>query len=249
MMMSKQTKGYLLVASRDIIYYNWACNLLDGIKDFYPEAKICLVTEEKFFDHKADQADKIIFCDDHYRAKLWGMANTPWDTTFYLDVDMEILHADIAKVFDEIGDADMKFCALEEKHWHIFMGGKFPGGQFDICGAVCLYRKSDLVMEFMQEWYDLYVAQKNKTWWPLDDKGDFDYEKYPRDLAHWDQFPLWWLVHKEPKYKSLIVEFFEDTLKWNHWAMLDRVNFPLKEDTVLLHMSALATKNLHEIDL
>ncbi len=249
MIPSKKTKGYLIVASSDEIYYHWACNLLDGIKDFYPEAKICLVTEQRFLDHKADQADKVIICEDHYRSKLWGMANTPWDQTFYMDADMEILHEDIAKVFDEQGESDLMFCALEESHYHVFMGGKFPGGQFALAGAVCLYRKNKLVMEFMQDWYDLYVDQRAGNWWPKNEYGQPDYKLYPEDLAIWDQFTLWWLVNKEPKYSSLIIETFKDTLKWNHWSTLNRVDFPLKDDTVLLHLSARAAKSLSKIEI
>tara|TARA_B110000858_G_C17792087_1_gene470429 strand:+ start:782 stop:1531 length:750 start_codon:yes stop_codon:yes gene_type:complete len=249
MIPSKETKGYLLVASRDIMFYNWACNLLDGIKDFYPEAKICLVTEERFLDHKADQADEIIFCDDHYRAKLWGMANSPWDITFYIDVDMEVIHKDISKVFDELGESDMVFNILERKHWHIFMDSEFPGGKFELCGAVCLYRKSELVTQFMQEWYDIYVQQTAGKWWPKNDKGKFDYDLYPKRLNVWDQFTLWWLVNKEPKYRSLIIGEFEENMKWNYWAILDRTDFPMPENTVLIHMSCMATRTLVDIDL
>ena len=249
MMQSKKTKGYLLVASRDIIYYNWACNLLDGIKDFYPEANICLVTEERFLDHRADQADEILFCDDHIRAKLWGMANSPWDVTFYMDVDMEVIHEDISKVFDELGESDMVFNVLEKKHWHVFRETEFPGGTFELCGGVCLYRKSALVDQFMQDWYDIYVKQTAGVWWPSNDKGEFDIELYPHHLAKWDQFTLWWLVNKEPKYKSLLIGEFEENMKWNYWAILDRYDFPMPEDTVLIHMSCQATKSLSAIEL
>ena len=76
------------------------------------EAKICLVTEEHFLDDRADEADKIILCDDHYRAKLWGMAQSPWDITMYVDADMDCEHEDIAKVWDEMKDYDMVFHAL-----------------------------------------------------------------------------------------------------------------------------------------
>ena len=249
MMPSKKTKGYLLVASKHDIYYKWACNLLDGIKDFYPEAKVCLVTEERFLDHRADQADEILFCDDHVRAKLWGMANTPWDITFYLDVDMEVLHEDISKVFDELGESDMVFNVLEKKHWHVFMETDFPGGVFELCGGVCLYRKSELVDQFMQDWYDYYVKQSAHQWWPLNDKGEFDYELYPSCLSKWDQFTLWYLVNKDPKYKDLVVGEFEENMKWNYWAILDRTDFPMPEDTVLIHWSCMVTRKLADINL
>jgi hypothetical protein len=249
MMPSKKTKGYLIVASKDSIYYDWACNLLDGIKDFYPEAKICLVVEERFLDHRADQADEIIFCDGHYRAKLWGMANSPWDITFYIDADMEIIHEDISKVFDDLGDSDLVFTTLQPEHYHIFADVYFPGGKFELCGGVCLYRKSELVDQFMQDWYDIYVDQHVGRWWPLNDEGHYDYELYPRNLTVWDQFTLWWLVNKEPKYASLIVGEFANNEKWNWWSILDPTDFPRPEDTVLVHMSSAATKNLSDVIL
>ena len=248
MMPSKKSEGYLLVASTKEIYYSWACNLIEGIRDFHPEANICLVTEERFLDHKADEADKVIFCDDHVRAKLWGMANTPWDTTFYLDVDMEVMHEDISKVFDELGEADMVFAKLQREHWHIFAEVEFPGGTFELCGGVCLYRKSELVMQFMQEWYDKYVQQHNGDWWPINENGQFDYELYPKSLARWDQFTLWWLVNKEPKYKPLIVEGFKDNLRWNHWASLDVTDWP-RDNAVLVHLSSRIERDLSKIKL
>jgi len=249
MMPSKKTEGYLIVASKDSIYYDWACNLLDGIKDFYPEAKICLVTEERFIDNRADQADIILFCDGNYRAKLWGMANTPWDVTFYLDADMEIIHEDISKVFSELGESDLVLTTLQDEHYHIFADGNFPGGKFTLCGAVCLYRKSELVDQFMQEWYDLFCVQHVRDWWPLNAYGQPDYELYPSRLHVWDQFTLWWLVNKEPKYSALIIGEFEDNLKYNRWGVLSRVDFPVAEDTVLLHLSSSATKKLSDIVL
>ena len=94
--------GYLVVASRKKSFYRLAINCLESLKDYYPDARCCLVTEEKFLDGREDIADDLIFCDNHYRAKLWGMANSPYDITMYIDADSEIEHEDIAIVFDEI---------------------------------------------------------------------------------------------------------------------------------------------------
>ena len=82
-MKSTQSKGFVIVASKNHNFYIYACNLMESIKDFYPEALITLVTEERFLDDRADEADQVIFCDNHYRAKLWGMANSPYDITMY----------------------------------------------------------------------------------------------------------------------------------------------------------------------
>ena len=93
--MEKQTKGFVVVASRNSNFYSYAINLIQSIKDYYPEALITLCTEERFLDGREEEADNVIFCDSHYRAKLWGMANSPYDITMYVDADMECEHEDI----------------------------------------------------------------------------------------------------------------------------------------------------------
>ena len=244
-----ETRGYLLVASKEPRYYSWACNLLDGIKDYYPEANICLVTEERFVDHRADGADEIIFCDDHYRAKLWALSQTPYDLTFYIDADMEIIGEGIETVFDELGDKDLMFTGLPEDRWYVFMETEFPGGTLTLCGGVCLYRKTEKTMQFMKDWYEYYVKQHARQWWPKNDNGDFDYHLYPDNLRVWDQFTLWWLTEKEPDHKDLQIGIFDNDLRWNYWQLLDRTKNPMPEDTVLLHLSCCATKNFSEIPL
>jgi hypothetical protein len=223
---------------------------MGGIKDYYPEAQVCLVTEERFVDARADDADHLIFCDDHYRAKLWGLTQTPFDITFYIDADMEIIGPGIEEVFDELGDNDMVFTGLPKDRWYVFKDTEFPGGTFELCGAVCLYRKTDLTMEFMKDWYEYYVKQYDNKWWPLNDQGEFDDHLYPRKrLRGWDQFTLWWLTKKEERYKDLKVGVFENDLRWNYWGLLDRTRTPMPEDTVLLHMSSTATRNIADIQL
>jgi len=248
--MSQPTKGYLLVASRDPIYYSWACNLMGGIKDYYPDAKVCLVTEQRFVDARADEADHLVICDDHYRAKLWGLTQTPFDITFYLDADMEIIGEGIEEIFDELGDNDMMFTGLPKDRWYVFMETEFPGGTFELCGAVCLYRKTEKTMQFMQDWYDYYVKQYANTLWPTNALGEPDEENYPRkSLSRWDQFTLWWLTNKEEKYQDLKVAVFENDLRWNYWSTLDRIKTPMPENTVLLHLSCNATRKISDIEL
>jgi hypothetical protein len=243
-MEEKYEDGYLVVASKHHNFYLSAVNLLQTIKDYYPEANTCLVTEERFVDDRSDFIDHVIYCDKHYRAKLWGMANSPFTKrTFYIDADMECMHEDISEVFDELGNHDMMFTGLPRDRWHIFMDTEFPGGTFTLAGAVCLYDSSNkLVMEFMQDWYDIYVKQYAREWWPLDKDGEFDKINYPYHLRVWDQFTLWWLTNKSDKYKELKVGIFEDDLRWNYWSTLlkefHKPQFQPKKEMVLLHHSA-----------
>ena len=233
-----QNNGYLIVASKKYTFYAWAINLCEGIKDYYPEAQICLVTEERFLDGRERIADHLILCDDHYRAKLWGMSQSPFDKTFYIDADVEVVGEGIETVFDELGDADMMFTGLPEEMWDIFMDTEFPGGTFKLCGACCLYDSSNpKVMQFMRDWYEYFVRQYDKTWWPPKEDGSFDTNLYPHHLAQWDQFTLWWLTEKEPKYSDMKVEIFKESIRWNYWSILDREKFPLTDDIVLYHVS------------
>lgn len=249
-MKPNQSNGYLIVASNDPIYYSWATNLISDIKDYYPEANICLVAEERFLDSRAEEADHLIICDNHYRAKLWGMSQTPYDNTFYIDADMTCISENIANVFEELGDNDMMFTGLPRDRWHIFMDTEFPGGTFTLCGAVCLYKKTDIIMEFMKDWYELYVKQHANEWWPTKEDGvTWDTENYPRELACWDQFTLWWLVEKEPKYKELKVGIFEEDLRWNYWTSLNRHTHPMPEGTSLIHLSAKASRKISDIEI
>lgn len=237
--------GYLVVASRKYSYYKLAINCLESIKDYYPEANLCLVTEEKFCDGRERIADHVIHTQEsHYRSKLWGMSQTPFDVTMYVDADMECAHEDISKVFDLLGDNDMMFKGIPEKIWPLVKDVVFPGGMFKYCGAVCLYRSSPLVNDFMKDWYEYYKGQYGGTWWPTKEDGvTFDTDLYPYHLRQWDQFTLWWLTEKEEKYKDLKTELFDDdTERLNAWDSLERLGLE-PEDPILLHRSLTAIKS------
>lgn len=243
--MPTRNDGYLIVASKKYSFYAFACNLAEGIKEYYPEAQICLVTEERFCEdgRAAEVADHLIYCDDHYRAKLWGMAQTPFDRTFYIDADMEIIGEGIEEVFDLLGDNDMMFTGLPDDRWYIFNDEPFKGGAFKYCGAVCLYRKTEKTIKFMNDWFELYKSHYHGKWWPTDENGNPDYDNYPKRLKIWDQFSLFWLTERTEEYKDLKIEIFENDLRWNYWAPLDPNITPMPEDTVLLHLSCMANKD------
>ena len=219
LLMSDPSKGYVIIASRKKFFYKSAIYLIDSIKDFYPEAKCCLVTEERFLDGSEHIVDDLLFCDDHSRAKMDGMARSPYDLSFYIDADCEVVHEDIEHVFDELGEYDVMFTELTDDRRYCFKEVLFPAGKLTLCGGVCLYDlRKPIVREFMRDWYDLTVRQYAKTWWPAKENGARDYENYPESLSRWDQFSLWWLVNKEPKYKDLKVGIFNDDARWNHYS-------------------------------
>jgi len=219
-------KGYVVVASGKKFFYKSAINLIETIKDYDENAHVTLFTESRFLDGQEWLADKVEFVNDHTRAKLDGMARTPYDVTLYIDADCEVEHEDIAKVWDELGDHDMLWTGLpEDRHYCyaevFFEGARKPDGTqggFDLCGGVCLYNSANpQVIEFMRDWYKLTVEQYAGRWWPKKENGEEDLENYPASFKRWDQFSLWWLVNKEPKYQDLKVGIFEDDARWNYY--------------------------------
>ena len=141
--MTEPTKGFVVVASKNHNFYLYALNLCESIREYYEDAKICLVTEERFLDGREEVADDVVLCDDHYRAKIYGMAKSPYDITMYIDADMEVQHEDIVTVWDELKDYDMVWSELTDDRDYIYAERDFdtPEGKrkFTLCGAVCLY--------------------------------------------------------------------------------------------------------------
>ena len=226
----EKSKGFVVVASKKKNFYIYACNLIDSLRDFYPDANITLVTEEGFIDDRAELADNIIHCDDHYRAKLWGMAQSPYDYTMYIDADCEVEHEDIVTVWDNMKDYDLVFHELakeREKYFAIkYFEYKGEVQEYTLCGGVCLYRSENpLVREFMQDWYDLTVESLADIWKP----EGFIPEQWEKDLKWFDQTTLWWLTEQEPKYKDLKIGFFDDDIRWNYFTQYQYENLVSKE--------------------
>lgn len=234
--MSEKSKGYVLVASNKINFYRYAINLAESILDYYEDAKITLFCEEWMFEEiHRDLFDNVEWCSNHYRAKLDGMARSPYDLTMYLDVDMEVEHEDIGIVFGELEKSgkDMLFSELTDDRSYIYAERDFdtPEGpaQFTLCGGVCLYDMSKpIVREFMQEWWELTKRQMDGDWWP---------EGYIDSLKSWDQFSLWWLTEKEDKYKDLSYGIFEDDLRWNYYNAFDATRTMAINPIVVRHYS------------
>jgi hypothetical protein len=216
--MKEETKGFVIVASKNQNFYTYACNLVESILDFYPDANITLFTEKRFIDSRVDHIN-VIECGNHYREKLWGMANTPYDITMYIDADMECEHEDIIKVWDEMKDHDLVFHELtkDREKYYAIREFKYNGGigKYKLCGGVCLYRSSNpLVKEMMHEWYELYCKQYSGEWKP----EGFDKDQWQKDLRYFDQTTLWWLANKEEKYKDLKIGIFHDDVRWNYFT-------------------------------
>lgn len=249
--MKEKTKGYLCVASCDSFFYKSAINLFEAIKDFDPDAKTCLFTEKQFLDgREVGVVDDLFFLPDvdenkkwavknNHRAKMWGMKNTPYDVTFYMDADMECVHEDILTVFDELKDDDIKWTVLDKPRRYCFVEVLFPAGELWLCGGVTLYDITNpLVREFMEDWWNLYNAQREDEWWPEDENGNPDLVNYPESLKRWDQFTLWWLTSKEEKFNSLKSGVFDNDARWNYYSKYkDQYDHTNGTEIVLIHYS------------
>ena len=238
------SKGYLIVASKKITFLTSAFNLIDSIKYYNPEAKIALFTEKRWFneDYPWEDVDHLFECNDFFRAKLYGIANSPFDQTFYIDADCVVEHQDIANVFDRLNGNDMMFVELESLQKRHFAEHDWNGGKdwLKHCGGVCLYdTRNPLVKDFMDDWYEVFQKQDSGDWWPD--------SSIPKSLARWDQFTLWWLIHREPKYKDLKIKFFEDNYRWNYFSSFGFNNDGSHNygvvDPVVIHFSSWMDKD------
>lgn len=226
-------KGFIYTATMNSKYYNMAIHSAESLRYYYPDAKICLFTEKKFVDERSKIFD-IVNTDvpRNVRGKMWGMANTPFDETFYMDCDTYIESEEIKNVFDELGDNDMMFTKIPNSSHYIFEYSGLPNDEFyEIHGGVCLFKST--AKEFMKKWFDLYNDQVSMKWFPLDENGN----PYSAKARRWDQFTLWWLLTKNNNpYKYLKWGFF-DSVKWNYVAMYGHVPYEGLNsiDPVVLH--------------
>ena len=234
------TKGFLIVATKRKQFLMGADNVKESILDHYPEAKITLFTEQHFIDDP--ECQKYFRDFDHVlptpsntnREKMWGMANSPYDLTFYMDADVEIISEEISSVFDHLEDGkyDMAYVNLTKEGAKHFADWEWGPNLFDDgykgapdhlahCGGVALYdTRNPLINEFMMDWYNLYLQQRNGHWTPK----EFDNIKVG-NFREWDQLTLWWLIYHSPKYKSLKWKFFDDNYRWNYFTSF---GFPIE---------------------
>jgi len=183
--------GFIYVASREKLYYELAILSAESLKTFYPDANITLFTHEAFVEKRATHFFNNIVTGIpvHKRAKMWCMARTPYQKTFYNDVDSQIVSSKIKNVFQEIDDCDMFFT---ESYW--YTTGSYKWAFYDkeqkipvkYHGAVCGYKKTDLTINFMQTWFDEYIKQTEAVTW--------DYPFAYKDWKQFDMFTLWRLT-------------------------------------------------------
>lgn len=244
-----QSRGFVVVATKRRQFLISAQNLCQSILDHYEDARITLFTEQRFID---DPEYQEYFRDfehilptpsDTNREKMYGMANSPYDQTFYIDADCEVVSEDIQNVFDHLDDgSDMVYVELTSVAKRHFAEYDWGPGELDHlthCGGVCLYNSANpLVREFMSDWYTLHLQQRDHVWNPK----EFEIHKVPKSFREWDQLTLWWLVHYSEKYKPLKWKFFPDNYRWNYFTSfgfnLDGTHNYDTVDPVVIHYSS-----------
>jgi len=186
-------KGFIYVASKSYIYYELAIIACQSLKDCFPESNVTLFTHEKFVDKRAEIFDNVIVeIPIHYRAKMWCMARTPYDRTIYIDVDSQVKRKKVKDMFNFLDDHDM-FFGKPEPYTVADIKWSHMDKAMTIVppyhGALCGYKKSDIVIDFMQTWFDEYVKQYTQPW-PY---GDLHYPEW----KVFDMFTLWRMTSKK----------------------------------------------------
>ena len=179
------SEGYIYIASLKKLYYELGLESAMGLRDFHPEANITLYTHDKFID---DDRPFQVFNNVvtnipiHRRAKMWCMARTPYDKTYYNDCDSFVVHPDISKVFNDMGDKiymckNLMHTVSQKVLTYFDNQGNFPIYH----GAVAWYKKNDYNIEFMDAWWKEYIKQLHSPW----------DQPYNPVWQRFDMFTLW----------------------------------------------------------
>ena len=204
-------EGFLLVATNLKPYHTAAQMLADSLKEFAPNHPVILFTEDRWINDPGNYIfDKVYGgMPPSNRAKLLALKDTPFDITCYLDSDMVCIHPDAPLIFKGLKDGyDMAWTKIRTYAaamvWWDKSKLKVPHG------GMCLYRKSDKMISFMDEWWENWCWKKNQV-------AEWDERwngKYPYwETRGWDQFPLHLMMgvirQDDPWYRP--------DIKW-HWV-------------------------------
>ena len=208
-------EGFIYVASRHKMFYEMALLSVQSLRDYHKTAHVTLFTHEKFVDERAYKLfDRVITnIPIHHRAKMWGMAKTPYQRTLYNDCDSLIRHRDIKKIMNHLDDdTDMFFGTCLG-----YTVGNFKWLYIDkkrtiepmYHGSLCGYKKTDLTTDFMQTWFEKYIEQISTPW---------SYEQnHNKEWRQFDMFTLWRMTSGQfsefDRFKDLKIKLL--TRRWN----------------------------------
>lgn len=209
-------EGFIYVATKHIMFYEMALLSAQTLRDYHKTANITLFTHEKFVDERAYKLfDKVITnIPIHHRAKMWGMARTPYQRTLYNDCDSFIRHGDIKKIISHLDDGtDMFFgtClgyTVGSMKWLYIDKQRKIEPKYH--GSLCGYTKTDLTIDFMQTWFDEYLKQITTPW---------AYEaNHNKEWKQFDMFTLWRMTSGKfaefDRFNKLNIKLL--TRRWNN---------------------------------
>lgn len=213
--------GYVYVASLSEPYYKAAIMSADSLKDYYPDAKITLFTHPEFFQERDRKLFENVYLDIpyHTRAKMHGISRTPYKNTLYLDADTEIRSDRIKDVFQILGNNDIMFTKILP---HVSKDTSIDkDNKLEYHGGIVLYNNKKHTIQLMKDWYDLYDYQRATPW------NESKFKEYNIGMRPWDQFTMWYLLHKEKKHKKVKHAFFPDGgTEYNYISLLDSKLMP-----------------------
>lgn len=181
--------GFIYVASKNPIFYGFAVQACISLKQAYPSANVTLFTHAGFVNKEADIFDKVVTgIPVHERAKMWAMARTPYDTTVYIDVDSQVTHSDVSKLFDMLGDNDYlytespSYTVANMNYAYIDKALTIPP---PLNGSFLVYKKSPLMIDLLETWFSEYLLQRNSEW-------SYDFANI--EWQYFDMFTIWRLL-------------------------------------------------------
>lgn len=191
------SKGYVYIASVKPVYYGMAVQSCKSLKEHNPDAHVTLFTHEHFVTEDASIFDSVITgIPYHVRAKMWGMANTPYDITCYIDCDSLIVHKQVANLFDLIEDNDICYVdiireVVADRDIEYIDLAKNIDVPMDC--SFMVYKKSPLVIDMLNTWFTEFCDQQELDTWP--------YEFASNKWKPFDTFTLWRvLFSSEPQF-------------------------------------------------
>ena len=221
-MNSKQSRGYLVCATLAKPFYEAAIEMIKGLKDEVPDAKVAFFTHDDWIEDEHRPLIDHLFtpCPVHNRTKLWALDKTPFDTTMYIDADCHVLTEEIEEVFDHMEEAGPECDILmsENRPYNskvVFFQDKHqaPDGE-----ARELHHYNGEHIELYRQgkahkfrWHcGMFVWRKNektqklwKEWLRIyrlhneTEPRGAGCDPYPASLAYWDTFAFWRVLHEQ----------------------------------------------------
>lgn len=200
--------GFVIIATVHTRYLTSAILLAESIRDFIPQANITLYTTADLLEGSDVSVFSSVVTDNvpnDKRAKLWALSRTPYDLTAYLDADTVVVSEEISTIFDQLGDRDIIFTKI--RPYNSNPKGFLEDPRYVCHGGVFLYRKTDDVIAFMEQWWDRWLTTRATPEFKL------AYPQYPLNMKEWDQFYLFYIINETDHH--LNIGFFEDDARWN----------------------------------